>query len=219
MVDEAGPRNGVEPSTDGDNRAPGSINCPACGVAVAPGYPKCPKCHARLPHVPSPLHRVGSVTPGGTSAAGGGASAGLWAVAGAIVCIAVAVVFIVMRGGGAGEVAADAGAGAEQETAAEQDTVAEQQTGFAAESFDDQGDGIDTAVLEQLNSKLAELRLWSSVEPDAADQTVVRIVSSHCEDAGLRSAVLGLSAELKDAGFVGVQCVTQHGALSFQREL
>ena len=47
-----------------------STSCPACGVAVAPGYPRCPKCHAALPsaplHLPAPARARQA---GGTSAA------------------------------------------------------------------------------------------------------------------------------------------------------
>src|ERR1700733_13576017 len=40
---------------------PGPV-CPACGVAVVPGYVKCPKCHAALPY-----RRAGSMSIGGTT--------------------------------------------------------------------------------------------------------------------------------------------------------
>lgn len=223
MVDESGPRNSGESAADGGNRAPGaSIECPSCGVAVAPGYPKCPKCHARLPYVPSPLHRVGSMASGGTSAADSGGGAGMWAVVAAIVIIAGAVTFFVMRGrGGDGAAADDYDAGAEQATSAV-DTTADDSAALApAAGFDDDEDrvAVDTAVLDELSAKLAELRLWSSVDPEPADDTIIRIVSSHCEDGGLRRAVTSFAEAMKAAGFVRVQCFTQHGALSFEREL
>ena len=220
MVDESGPRNHDEPAEVGG--APGSSHaCPECGVAVAPGYPKCPKCHARLPYVPSPLQRVGSMASGGTSASEGGGGAGMWAVVAAIVLVAGAVTFFVARGGGGGAAAAgDADAAVEEATTVAQpeddleDDLAAPEGAEAEEPRE-----IDTAVIEELNAKLAELRVWSSVGQDSADDSIVRIVSSHCEDGALRRAVTTYAEAMRDSGFLRVQCFTQHGALSFDREL
>lgn len=222
MVDESGSRSGDVPSGGGGDRAPGaSTTCPGCGVAVAPGYPKCPKCHTRLPFVPSPLQRVGSKASGGT-AVDSGSGAGMWAVVAAIVVIAGAVAFMVMRsrGGDAAATAeADAGGEAGETVAAPADEDVEGSP--SAADFDEEApdDAVDTAVLDGFSAKLAEERLWSSVEPDAADETIVHVVSSHCEDGNLRRAVASFADDLKDGGFVRVQCFTQHGALSFEREL
>ena len=40
--------------------------CPACGVAVVPGYVKCPKCHAGLPLAGGRTKRM-TGDPGGTA--------------------------------------------------------------------------------------------------------------------------------------------------------
>ena len=45
-----------------------SAVCPKCGVAVVPGYVKCPKCQAALPKLRAP-----TMAAGGTSSSSGGA--------------------------------------------------------------------------------------------------------------------------------------------------
>src|SRR5207249_7837324 len=42
--------------------------CPGCGVAVVPGYVRCPRCHAALP-IAAPRRNASTIDPGGTSVA------------------------------------------------------------------------------------------------------------------------------------------------------
>jgi len=224
MVDDAGNPGGGHSDTDSAWQTPGSgIICPHCGVTVAPGYPKCPKCHAGLPHVPSPLHRTGTMVSGGTTAATGGGS-GVWWVAVVIVLIAGAVAVFAMRGRGGKESAAtaeiDGGtAVVEDEVPVDDEGGAQDEGGGEVAAVMDAGQGGDADMLEELNAQLAEARVWSSVDEDADDSSIVRVVSAHCDDDNLRGAIGDFAARLKAAGYAKVQCYSQHGTLDYERTL
>lgn len=73
-----------------------SAVCPSCGVAVVPGYQRCPKCRAALPYGTGRIKRVTS-DPGGTTVRESGFPI-MAALIGAI-AIALAVVLIFGLGG------------------------------------------------------------------------------------------------------------------------
>ena len=61
-----------------------SIRCPACGVAVALGYARCPKCHAPMPAA-GPRGKRDTQQGGGTSAAAAAPRSVPWLVIGVLV--------------------------------------------------------------------------------------------------------------------------------------
>src|SRR5262245_52908778 len=69
-----------------------SATCSACGVAVVPGYVRCPKCHRPLPS------RRASTGAGGTAVSGGNLRAIAPIVAGGVVVLGV-IVWLAVRGG------------------------------------------------------------------------------------------------------------------------
>ncbi|HTM20124.1 MAG TPA: hypothetical protein VL172_06450, partial [Kofleriaceae bacterium] len=79
--------------------------CPGCGLAVAPGYLRCPRCHVVMPGMPiTPSPSTSPRDPGGTSLADGGRGPALWIAAVAIaVAVAVVAVIILMRNRGGGD--------------------------------------------------------------------------------------------------------------------
>lgn len=192
--------------------------CQKCGVTVAPGYPKCPKCHGAMPTVASPLARRGAVAAGGTSAVPG--SGGFW-IALLIIAIVGAVIFFVIRRDegdtnleGPPTVARDAG-GEDDVDAAVDDLVDD-----VALDDGDAGEPITPdEALDGLEQALSEGRLYSGVEASADDETVVRIESAHCEDAALRAAVDEAAEDLASAGFSRVRCYSRHGTRLFEIDL
>ena len=69
-----------------------SAVCPKCGVAVVPGYVKCPKCQAPLPAARAPS----KVIPGGTAVSGGGLPI-LPLIVGGAVAVAIVLVFALRK--------------------------------------------------------------------------------------------------------------------------
>ncbi len=213
MAGESGQQEGPEQQLQGSG-----LICQNCGVTVAPGYPKCPKCHGAMPHVTSPLARHGTATAGGTSAVPG--SGGFW-IALLTIAIVGAVIFFMMRG--------DEGeSNPERSSAVARDAGGEDEMDATVEgvvedvSLDDGDAGAPLTPDEALGSleqALADQRLYSGVEANADDETAVRIESAHCEDAGLRAAVEATADDLVSAGFVRVQCYSRHGTRLFETDL
>jgi hypothetical protein len=170
-----------------------------------------------MPQVQSPLTVGRTMSSGGTTVAS--SSSGGWFLLAAVVLIAGAVALFTLRSkekstSPVAAVSGDAGT----------DQVDEiDDTDEFDEPSDDGGVGDEDAagadILEDLNAKLAELRVWSSVEEDDTDDTIVRIVSAHCGDDNLRKAVKAYASAIKDVGYVVVQCFSPHGGLEFEQPL
>lgn len=189
-----------------------TASCPSCGVAVTPGYVKCPRCQAPLPRAPRPMN-----APGGT-ALRESSKVPLAAVIAPVIVIAAVVVWLALRGG---EDAARATAPAPGEPvpaatappAARPPVVAATPppTAPAAPAAPD-----PRAVVSSLERSLDRQRLWSKVELDGAR---LFIRSAACDDPEMARAIDAATAALRGAGLTQLRCVAQSGAVVFQRDL
>jgi hypothetical protein len=194
--------------------------CPACGVAVVPGYVRCPKCHRPLPRFAR-----NSISPvGGTVVTEKTRS---WPII-AIVIGVVVVVFIGWRVKAAFDDyrskvhhVRDAGVITEEPTntpapstindslAAGQPTNPPPPTNVAPKVRPEN-------VAQTLEHNLKTLRLWSTVTV-TGDHVDVR--SASCADGGMKSAIETVVASFHAAGLTKLRCVEQSGGVVFARDL
>lgn len=192
--------------------------CPACGVAVVPGYVKCPKCHRPLPR----FARNSSSPVGGTVVTEKTTS---WPII-AIVIGVVVVVFIGWQVKNAfedyrakGRHVRDAGVITEQTTtpppssindslAAGQPTPAPSNVVGPTVHAED--------VAKTLEHNLKNQRLWSTVTV-TGDHVDVR--SASCTDGGMKPAIETVVASFHAAGLTRLRCVEQSGGVVFSRDL
>ena len=194
--------------------ANGRPTCPSCGIAVMPGYPRCPKCHAALPA----SGRMNRIADGG-----GGTSAAVvvdeparrwpWYVAGVLVLAgAVAVVII---GSGGKKPAAEL-----PDDPVTPEDVVEPQPGSAAP---DEGPPAvlprtpdASPVADRLATTMAGLRLYATVEPIG---DTIEIRTAYCADARVAGLLADVTADLRTAGITTVTCRALHGAEAWTRPL
>jgi hypothetical protein len=192
-----------------------SVVCPACGVAVVPGYVRCPKCHAGLPVGRS---KRTTVEPGGTAVVEKG-----FPISAVLVAVGVAAVIILVFG--------FRGARTRQETATPPpavpiEAVAAPTTTRAATiapvtaAPDPQvvaplvtDPRVATAALEDV---LRRQRLWGRVQVLGPR---VDVRSGSCSDPAMRPAIDGAKVVLRGAGLTKLRCLEQSGAVVFERDL
>jgi len=195
--------------------------CPSCGVAVVPGYVKCPRCHAVLPRPRRP--RRGSVDPGGTSVAERRSFPLLPAL---VVVAAVAVVLVLVVGGDRKKRAtAGSATGALAPAGAEAVPAPAPAAGAAATAagtaapvpLDIPAAGPSPAgVAAELERALGRQRLWSSVQPSGAR---VDVRSGACGEPAMGPTIDAARAALRGAGLTRLRCLAQSGAVVFERDL
>jgi len=183
--------------------------CPACGVAVMPGYVRCPKCRKPLPR------RQQSGVQGGTAVEETPRRWPLFAVLGAAV-IGVLAIVLLGRAGDDPKPAATAPVTAQQPQqvqAAETQT----QTTFQDEARPAQPSGPDAnALAATLERELKRQRLWSTV---TVTGTRVDVRSGSCSDAAMAPMLDGAIAGFKSAGLTKLRCVEQSGRVVSDRDL
>ncbi len=203
--------------------------CPSCGVAVVPGYVKCPRCHAVLPGAGG-LRRSG-IHPGGTSVEERGFPI-VPVVAGAI---AVGVLLLLVLGGssspdrrpaspagGAGSAAEPTGAAPMTPANAAPPPVLGGPAGAAAApaarppDIPSPAGPSPGAVTAELERALGRQRLWSSVQ---ATGERVDIRSGSCAEPEMGPAIDAAQAALRGAGLTRLRCLAQSGAVVFERDL
>jgi len=210
--------------------------CPSCGVAVVPGYVKCPRCHAVLPG--AGRIRRGAVDPGGTSVEARPFPLVPVAVGG----IAVAVVLVLVLGGDRRKKAAPAaeagGAASALVQPAAGSAAAAPAPGNAAPgpgtaaSLPAAGNAAPAppprpldipaagpspaAAAADLERALGRQRLWSSVRP-SGDRIDVR--SGSCAEPAMGPTIDAARAALRGAGLTRLRCLAQSGAVVFERDL
>ncbi len=187
-----------------------SASCPACGVAVVPGYVKCPKCGAALPSV-----RANPA--GGTAVAGPSGGMPVMAfVVGGLVALAI-VLFFALRGGGKKDEPVT-----QPETAVspESEPTVVQEVDPTAALDKGSGTGVTekdpSAAVSALDKALKKERLWGNVEVRGRR---VDIRSSGCGDPGMKPLVDGNAAALRDGGLTHLRCLEQSGGVVFERDL
>lgn len=212
----------IPPTNEGDELHVQTVTCPACGVPVAIGYPRCPKCKAAVPQ--APRARRGSVreqlVAGGTSIeppeTGAGSANWLpWALLALLVIGAGA--FFAMRSSSSStkapvaDVEDDDEADDDPEAAADPDEPTTRGTGTAATPAG--GDPMPAAV-RALDDALRGERLWAKV---SSDGTMLIVESSLC--AQIQEQLGALAADARAEGATAVQCRAQHGELMFEQDL
>lgn len=191
-----------------------SAVCPACGVAVVPGYVRCPKCHAGLP---AGLGRTKRMTgdPGGTAL-----PQRSFPVSAVVVALAVAAVIILVFGlrGTSPKIEAALPAAPEPIEATNPNPpsppivrapVAVQVP--AAAAAPDPGPAI-----AELKAALRAQRLWGSV--DILGQRI-DVRSGSCSDPAMGPLVEAKKSLLHGAGLTKLRCLEQSGAVVFERDL
>lgn len=189
-----------------------STTCAACGVAVIPGYVRCPRCGAQL--AGAPQRRLVATPAGGTAIARRGVPVvpivlGLAALAGVIAAV---VLF------GADEPAATA----EPEPVAGEATPAPR-TPAAADDEEPPGTASaptgapDPSVpAGHLRRALTRERLWGTVELSG---TRVDVRSGACDDPAMGPVIDAAASPLREAGLTRLRCLEQSGRVVFERDL
>ncbi len=190
------------------------VTCPACGLVVAAGYPRCPRCRALLPGMIAPPAAVAA----SRGAAGGTAIADrrrpiLLIVASVIaVVVAVVAVIILMRDDGE---RAGAPAPAPSPGLAPAPTPGAEPAA-AGEPAAEQGVAVAGPSAASLGAELDVRRLWATVDVDGRAAV---IHSAYCADPGMDQAIAAAAADLGAAGIGSVRCHERHGPLVFERSL
>lgn len=184
--------------------------CPKCGVAVVPGYVKCPKCHAALPRRRPRI----TVDPGGTALAGKQFPTAAVIGAGCVVVVAVIGLIVWHAHGGHGAAAIDAADQAAGPAAG--DTGAETAGGFVPAPSRAQGPMPADAVAAELEHRLQHLHLWATVE---LGSTVVDVRSDSCSDPQILPVIAPALPKFKAAGLTRLRCIEESGTIDFTREL
>ena len=191
--------------------------CPACGVAVVPGYVKCPRCHAGLPSGFGRTKRT-TMDPGGTAVPQRGFP--VWAVLGGVGALLVLLVVLALRGGS-------------KKTEAPPPALPEPLPAVVANPQPRPPTVTTPAVapapvaaqlavadpapaVAELKAALRAQRLWGTVE--IVGQRV-EVRSGSCADPGMRSLIEAKKTMLHGAGLTNLRCVEQSGAVVFERDL
>ena len=200
--------------------------CPSCGVAVVPGYVKCPRCHAVLPG--AGRFRRSGVDPGGTSVE----ERAFPIVPVAAGAIAVGVLLMLVLGGSRGPDRPPASPADEADSAAEPTVAAPMApanaappplpTGAAAApvarppDIPSPAEPSPGAVTAELERALGRQRLWSSVQ---ATGERVDVRSGSCAEPEMGPVIDAAQAALRGAGLTRLRCLAQSGAVVFERDL
>ncbi|MBK9030532.1 MAG: hypothetical protein IPL61_04200 [Myxococcales bacterium] len=188
--------------------------CPGCGVAVAAGYPRCPKCHAPMPGVAGGRTRRDTNQGGGTTVTARSSRATGVALVVAGAAVLAAVVALVMTSGSA-----------HRKVATDPRVTAVTPMTSSARRIDDTAIEAPPPppappepwpVLDRLERALAAERLYGKVTIRGG---AVEVRSSFCEEARVQALVDGALADLRAVGAATVACVAPHGAVVFRRTL
>ncbi len=184
--------------------------CPACGIAVVPGYVRCPKCHKPLPRFAR-----NSISPVGGTVVEQKNNNGIFVAAGvALVFIGALVAHHFLAGGKSAAVAAPASVAAP----AQPQPVVPTPSAPAALGPEPVVAPVVHAedVARALKSRLDKQRLWSTVQV-IGDHVDLR--SAACGDAGMKPAIEQTAAQFHAAGLTRLRCLEQSGAVVFSRAL
>jgi hypothetical protein len=191
-----------------------SAVCPRCGVAVTPGYVRCPKCRAPLPR-----RATTTTSAGGTAVGGGGRPVAAIAIAGGALVVGV-ILYFALRGGGSKVAASPAPEGSA--------TTAPAAPGPAAAPAPTPGPAPATApapaargptpeaVASELERALKRKHLWSTVSA-IGDHLDVR--SGSCRDPGMGAELVSIAAQGKAAGLLRLRCLEESGTVVMERDL
>ena len=192
-----------------------STVCPACGVAVVPGYVRCPKCHAALPAGLGRIKRT-TVDPGGTAVPQRRFPIGALAIA---LGAAIAIILVFGLRGSTKQ--------PEPKPAAPPESIqaiaANPQPPAPVAVGPQQAPSGPEAVVQDPGPAVAELklalrdkRLWGSV---VITGQRVDVRSGSCADPAMQPLIETKKSLLHSAGLTKLRCVEQSGAVVFERDL
>jgi hypothetical protein len=209
-----------------------SAACPACGVAVVPGYVRCPRCHAALPVAGASRRNTSTVDPGGTSVAQSGMPR--WFVWALGIGGGVLVLWLVV--GWVSDAFSDYSKKAVRDASVEQvDPQATPGTnpqgvrptpGTGTPSGDSpsltptqpavRNGPSAAATVAELERALRRRRLWSTVELVGSR---VDVRSGSCGDANMSPMIESMRGAMRGAGLTRLRCLEQSGRVVFERDL
>lgn len=196
-----------------DEGGGGGSECPACGITVATGYPRCPKCHAAMPSVATRARSADRGVHAGGTSVGGGADPTNWLVpiVGLVVVSGIAI-FVLMR---SDKPAAEAPVPNKVTDSRPATEVVEEPVFVADEAVGEAvvDDSLRHSTAVTVASALDGARLWAKV---AVDGDVLVISSAYCENPGTKQVIAANQAAIMAAEFAKVRCLERHGALVFE---
>lgn len=187
-----------------------SAICPACGVAVVPGYVRCPKCRAALPYGAGRARAANDA--GGTAVQQRGFPI-VAVVAPVVIALAIAL-FFGLRGGADKPSASNAGA--EQPAPSTQVTTAPVATAPVVPAPSSEVPRNPAGAARDLERSLRGLRLWSTIEIVG---TRIDVRSASCGDRAMVPPINAAMSSLREGGLTKLRCLAQSGAVVFEREL
>jgi hypothetical protein len=187
--------------------------CPACGVAVVPGYVRCPRCHAGLPLGPGRTKRT-TVDPGGTAV-----SRTRFPLTPVLVALGVALAIILVFGVSGNSKPAEESSPAPLEPIAAtpnppRRAVIAPVTAAAPVAAPERAE-LQAAAATDLEATLRRQRLWGRVEITGPR---IDVRSGSCADPAMLPLIDGKLALLQGAGLTKLRCVEQSGAIVFERD-
>lgn len=188
--------------------------CPACGVAVVPGYVRCPRCHAGLPVGAGRVKRT-TADPGGTAVARRG-----FPISAVAIAVGVAAAIIVFGTRRTGRLAAPEPAAlpapVEVIAASSAPPTTAPLTVPSARARPDTSDQDRRAAALQLEATLRRQRLWGRAEVQGPR---IDVRSGSCGDKAMPPAIDSERTVLRGAGLTRLRCLAQSGAVVFERDL
>ncbi|HUS31445.1 MAG TPA: hypothetical protein VMZ53_23225 [Kofleriaceae bacterium] len=182
--------------------------CPSCGVAVMPGYARCPKCR-------KPLPRRKQTVMGGTAVDSTSRGPLLAILAAAIVGAGI-IAYIGLRSSQSSS-AAPRAATPTQQTDTTANDVVESNVPDQPETRTNTPAAPDpSAVADRLEKALKRERLWSTVSVEGGR---IDVRSGSCSDPKMAGILDGSSQSLKSAGLTRLRCLEQSGQVVSDRDL
>ena len=183
--------------------------CPSCGVAVVPGYVRCPKCHKPLPQTAKPVRDRGGTAVETTS------KTPLIAVLAGALVVGLLIAYFAFRSKPASHTAV-AAPPPQQQTPSEPAPVQQEATPVDTRPTPTQAGPDPNAAAGDLERALRKQRLWSTVSVTGSR---VDVRSGSCSDPAMAPALDASAASFKAAGLTQLRCLEQSGRVVSSRDL
>lgn len=180
--------------------------CPACGVAVVPGYVRCPKCHKPLPQT-RPVRDVGGTAVETTS------RMPLLAILAGALAVGLLIAFFAFRSTKPApkQAVAQPAQPTQTEAAPVQPETVQPEARSVTPAVPD-----PNAVAGDLERALRKQRLWSTVNVEGSR---VDVRSGSCSDPAMAPALDASAPSFKAAGLTQLRCLEQSGRVVSSRDL
>jgi hypothetical protein len=179
--------------------------CPSCGVAVVPGYVRCPRCHKPLPQ------RKSSHVEGGTAVPSARRGPLLGVIGVAVLALAFVIYFALDKPTKPAPQQAAPARAADDTSAPEPAQAPDQPAAPEPPAGPDAQD-----VAAGLARALEKQRLWSTVNI-VGDRVDVR--SGSCSDPAMAPLLESAAHSFKAAGLTKLRCLEQSGRVVTDRDL